>query len=192
MTSYEFFQVRAICIAVEKVTSDKICLAMAICTLQEMGASVEFFWEKVTLVEQGKMMPLGQGTLVHAFRKYVMLEESVQNRVTYVPEEEMILKQYYQERLLGAWQRKATLEELFQETMNIVSCQNLTAMGFLQERETCVSQEKVTSVKFFQQNQYAGQQKIPPALPREKTISPREMETVSQEEIQTWISEAEM
>lgn len=104
----------------------------------------------------------------------------------------MILKQFYQERLLGAWQRKETLEELFQETMNIVSCQNLTAMGFLQERETWVSQEKVTSVKFSQQNQYAGQQKIPTALPREKTNLPREMETVSKEEIQTWISEAEM
>lgn len=85
VTSYEFFQVRIVCIAGVKVTSDRLCLAMVIYTLQETGTFLEFFWEKVTLVEQEKMMQLGQGTLVHAFRKYAMLEESVQNRVTYVP-----------------------------------------------------------------------------------------------------------
>lgn len=76
--------------------------------------------------------------------------------------------------------------------MNIVLSQNLTAMGFLQERGTCVSQEKVTSLKFFQKNQYAGQQKIPPALSQEKIILSHEMEIVSKEEIQIWISEDEM
>lgn len=156
---------------------------MVICTLQETEISVEFFQEKV--------MPLGQGTLVHAFHKKVM-EKSAQKRVIYVSYEEVIATRLYRERLLGAWQRKVTLEELFQETMNIVSSQNLTAMGFLQERGTCVSQEKVTSLKFFQKNQYAGQQKTPPALSREKIILSHEMEIVSKEEIQIWISEDEM
>jgi hypothetical protein len=50
VTSYEFFQVRTIGIAVEKVTSDRLCLEMVICNLQETGTSVEFFWEKVTLI----------------------------------------------------------------------------------------------------------------------------------------------